>query len=317
MAVPLLLASFAIGLAAQNPPSTTPPPSPRHDSLARELILDEVVAVGPSAIPLRVTLTEGTVYRLEAQPGSADIVVRSVRQPSLPPLFLMPLVGGGPPGASQASAFLLVPRSTQEYRIDVTVTGTDPVRLRVWTDPREMSRYARMRQATAHLPMAGLSVRAAYYGAFVRPGPAQATASAFGVETCFGVVPRGAWASGPIGGCVLALGVYSRPDSAGKLLLIATEPRLELGAPGATLEKSLVLTIGLGTAFSVPRHTKMDYLALGLGLEAATRVVGLGRHWYIEAEAGVARFQQLGAGLEPTGRASLVPHLALGLQLRF
>jgi len=61
----------------------------------------------------------------------------------------------------------------------------------------------------------------------------------------------------------------------------------------------------------------MDYLALGLGFQIATGIPGLGRHWHVEAEGGLARLQELGGGLEPKGPANIVPHLGLGLQLRF
>ncbi len=324
--IALALAAFAQGLAAQNPPAAAPSSQPQRDTMARELILNEVYAPGPSAMPLRVTLNEGTVYRVEVQPGSADISIRSARRLTLPPLYLVPLEGGGPMGASLTSAFLFVPRATEEYRIDVTAYGGEPVQIKIWTDPREMSRWARMRRATKGLPMAGLGLRAVYFGAFVRPHaagyispePPQGTASALGVEACVAVVPRGAWVTGPIGGCVLSLGTYSRPDSSGRFLLIATEPRFELSAPGAAIQTSAVLTVGVGTEISLPQQLeRMDYLALGLGLDVATEIPGLGRHWWAEAEGGLARMQELGSGLEPKGQASIVPHLGLGLQLRF
>ncbi len=324
-----LLLATATTAAAQNPPS--PPPSPdttqpttaRRDTLARALVLDEMFAVGPSALVPRVALEEGVVYRVELQPAAAIITVRSARRPSQPPLFLVPLEGGGPVGASQTAAFLVVPRSTEEYRFDVAVEGTEPVRVRVWTDPREMSRYARMRQATKDLPMAGLGIRAVYMGPFVRPnqkvpnpGVPRGTASAAGVEVCLAAVPRGAWVSGPVGGCVLAVGGFARPDSAGGLWYIGTEPRYELTAPGAGVEQSVVLTVGIATTFGTAGSSKRtDYIALALGYHVATRA--LGRHLYVEAEGDLARMQELGAGLEPTGPASLVPRLGAGLQLRF
>jgi len=320
-----ILVSTAATAAAQNPPTTPParPDTARRDPLARELVLDEMFAVGPSALAPRIVLQGGVVYRVEVQPAQGEMSVRSVRHPSLPPLFMVPLEGGGPVGGSQIAAFLLVPRSTEEYRIDVVAEGTEPIRVRIWTDPKEMSRYARMREATRGIPTAGVSVRAVYMGAFVRPdlkspvpGVSRATASAMGTEVCFGVVPRGAWISGRFGGCVLALGGFTRPDSAGGLWFIGTEPRYELTAPGAAIEQSLVLTVGIATTFGTAGSSRRtDYLALALGYHVATRL--LGRRLYGEAEADLARMQDLGGGLEPTGTASLVPRLATGLQLRF
>jgi hypothetical protein len=313
----LACAASAQALAAQNPPPGTPPPPPQHDSMARELLLDEMFPVGVSSIAPRVTLNEGIVYRVEIQPGSAQVSIRSVRQPSMPPLFMVPLEGGGPPGANQTAAFLIIPRSTEDYRIDVTDFGTEAVRLRVWTDPREMSRYARMRAATKGLPTAGLSVRAVYLGAFVRPHPSDfvgsaGTASATGVEACLAVVPRGEWFSGPVGGCVLSVAHFVRPDTVGAMWFIATQPGFALNRAGATLEESIVATIGIGTTTS---RQRMDYLGLGLALQVATPV--LGRHLWLEAEAGLMRMQQLASGPEALGPANIVPHAGLGLQLRF
>jgi hypothetical protein len=214
------------------------------------------------------------------------------------------------------------PRSTEEYRIDIQYTTDQPVRLRIWTDPEEMSRWARMRERTANLPAAGFGVRAVYLGPFVRastavgvyPPPPQGTASATGIEGCLAVVPRGEWLSGPEGGCVLAVGRFTRSAGAGGMWLISTEPDYQVSAPGAALEQSVVLSAGIGTTVG-PGAGSTDYLALGLGYNVATRA--LGRHVYVEAQVGITRMQELGAGLEPMGKASLVPDLGAGLQLRF
>lgn len=314
--ISLALAASAQRLAAQNPPPAATPAAAR-DSMAREQILNEIIPVGATFAP-RVTLIEGTVYRVEIQPASATFSVRSARRPSLPPLFLIPLGGGGPPGVSQTAAFLLVPRSTEEYRFDVAAYGTEPVRLRVETDPREMARYTRMREATKNLSPAGLSLRAVYLGAFIRPQRSDlldqaGSASATGVEACFALVPRGAWSFGRLGGCALSIARYQRPDPAGGMWFVGTEPAYVLSRPGATIETSIVATLGIGAA--TPPFN-MDYLDLGLGFQVATGIPGLGRHWHAEAEAGFARLQELGNGLEPKGRANIVPHLGLGLQFR-
>ena len=312
----LALAACASGVAAQNPP--TVPPAPPRDSLAREQIYNDIIPPRAAFAP-RIPLVEGQVYRVEIQPATATVAVRSAGRPTLPPLFMVPLAGGGG-GASETAAFLIVPRATEEYRFDVTVHGTEPVRLRVETDPREMSRYARMREATKDLPAAGVGLRAVYLGAFVRPrltsGASAGMASAYGVEGCLAVVPSGAWLSGPIGGCVLAIGRLVRPDSAGGLWVLSLEPRYQFSAKDAPLQQSVVLTLSIATSVGQAAGTlKTDYVAFGLSYHVATRWIG--RHVFVEAEAGLARLQVLGDGIEPLGRASIVPHLAAGLQLRY
>lgn len=325
--VAVLLAT-ASAVAAQNPPSPEPtPPAIPHetvtrDTLARVLVLDEMFAVGPSALAPRVVLEEGQVYRVEIQPAAALFTVRSARRPSLPPLFLVPLEGGGPVGATQTAAFLMVPRASEEYRFALAAVGTEPVRLRVWTDPREMSRYARMRAATRGIPSAGFSVRAVYVGPFVRPNlspgssGARGNASASGVEACFGVVPRGPWSSGALGGCVLAVGRLQRPDSAGALWYIGTEPKIELTERGAAVELSLTLTVGMASSDDIEKGaSSTDYVFYALGGQMETRLVG--RHWYVEAEADLASARESDGFLSGTGKGRFVPRFGAGMQYRF
>ncbi len=290
------------------------------DTLAPQLLDEEMLAPNSAIVP-RIVLHKGTVYRIETQPAQ-QVAVRYSRLPSQPPLFMLPLGGGGP-NPSGSGSVLVVPRSTEEYRIDVSYTTDQPVRLEVWTDPEEMSRWARMREKTRGLPAAGLDLRAVYLGPFIGPqvSPYSTTtsrgmASAAGVEACLAVAPRGAWVSGRVGGCVLAVSRLSRPGSAGGLWFLTTQPRYELSSPGAAIEQSVVLTAGIGTTVSLPIGSgSTDYVELGLGYLAATPL--LGRHLWAEAQAGVSRMQELGGGFDPMGRASLVPDLALGVQFRF
>jgi len=317
LAAGLLLAAFA---RAQSPPPAVAPhartDTTPQDTLAPHLLYDETLPPNTTIVP-RVTLQAGMVYRIETQPGEAVSVSYS-RQPAAEPLLLVPLGGGGPT-SSGSQSFLVVPRVTAEYRLDIQWTQTDPVRLTIWTDPKEMSRWARMRAATAGQPAAGVSVRAVYYGPFVRPGPefnasagGRGTADAAGVQVCLAVVPRGEWISGPVGGCVLAVSRLFRPDSAGSMWLLSTEPRLMLSSPQAAIEHSVFVTAGIGTTVGAG---STDYVILGLGYDLAVRA--LGPHLWFEAQAGVMRMQQLGSGFNPLGKASIVPRLGGGLQLRF
>jgi hypothetical protein len=317
----LACAVSAQALAAQNPPPAAPPSQPQHDSMARELLLDEMFPVGTSTITPRVTLSEGVVYRVEIQPASAQVTIRSVRQPSQPPLFMVPLEGGGAPGANQTAAFLVIPRSSEDYRFDVTDFGPEAVRLRVWTDPREMSRYARMRQATKGRPAAGLSLRAVYMGPFVRPRSSfsppspRGNAAASGLEACFGVVAHGTWSSGRLGGCVIAVGHLQRPDAAGALWYIGTEPEIELSPSGSVVEQAVTLTIAVASSDDLPvQSLSTDYVVFGVGYRVATRLAGRLR---VEAEAGVASVHESDGFLSGVGKPQVVPRLAAGLQLRF
>lgn len=306
-------------LAAHAAVAQNPPPAPARDTLTPELIFNDVFTTN-AAIPGSVVLSEGVVYRVEIQPNAASVSFRVRRHPTLPPLLMVALSGEA--AESQTAYYLIVPRASDEYRIDVTAQGDEPVRVRIWSDPREMSRYARMRAATGGLPTAGLGLRFAYLGPFQTPpryvgAPAPENTSALGAELCLGVVPRGAWSYGSIGGCVLQIGYYSRPPH-GNMLFFSVAPHVEVTAPRAPTQISATAQVGLGTTLSVSQSSggSVTYLILGLGLDAATPVPETSRHLWLDAELSLVRIQQV-KGYTPAGGANIVPRLATGVQFRF
>jgi hypothetical protein len=78
--IALALAASAQDLAAQNPPSAAPATPPR-DSMAREQIYNDIIPPGAAFAP-RVPLVEGTVYRVEIQPATATLSIRSAGRPT-------------------------------------------------------------------------------------------------------------------------------------------------------------------------------------------------------------------------------------------
>jgi len=262
--------------AAQNPPSPRPPVTParpdsaRRDSLARQLVLDEMFPAGNSAMAPRAVLTEGVVYRLEIQPAEALVSVTSVRHPSLPPLFLVPVEGGGPVGENQTAAFLLVPRSTDEYRLTAQVTGNEPVRLRVWTDPKEMARYTRIRAEGFRLPTLAAAVHVMYLSrfrdAYASPfdtlyGYTTEPQAAVGLKGCLAVVPNGRLLPDRLGGCALAL-TFWRRGAGRNFYSIGIEPEVVvIRRPSSELSLSPQLAFG-NTTGGAPRAA---YVFIGAG----------------------------------------------------
>jgi hypothetical protein len=316
--IPLALAASAHSLAAQNPPAAPSPPPPR-DSLAREQVFDDVFPVGTSALAPRVTLNERTVYRVEIQPATATVRIRAARRPSLPPLFMVPLEGGGPPGAGQTAAFLVVPRSTEEYRIDVANYGTEPVRLRVETDPREGSRWARIHTEGFRLPVLAAAVRAMYLTRFrdVNSTPLDSLygytttpRSAVGLKTCLAVVPNGRILPDRVGGCALAL-TFWRRGSGRNFFTLGIEPEVVVSrAAGAEVALSPQLAFG-NTTGGAPRAS---YVFLGLGVRYArelTRKPALG----FQAEANLLDIRSLPASLNPARASAVAVSLGAGLVL--
>ncbi len=205
------LAAAPVTVAAQNPP-----PAARPDTLAPRLLFNEVFEVGTS-IPPRVELSDGVVYRIEVQPGTATLNIRSVRHPSLPPLLMVPLVSAG--AATETEAYLIVPRSTDEYRLDVVGGPNEPVRIEIWTDPKEMSRWSRIRTEGFRAPVLALSLRPEVmlpfrdaYGSAQDSAVGYHTAAqgAYGVEACLAVIPNGRVLPDRLGGCAVTFGLWYR-----------------------------------------------------------------------------------------------------------
>ncbi len=205
------LATAVRAAAAQNP---APAAAPR-DTLTPQLLFNDVFEPG-GAIPARVELAKDVVYRVEVNPGSATVTIRNLRSAALPPLLMIPLVSAG--AASGAAAYLVVPRADGEYRLDV-VTGGEPVRLQIWTDPGEMARYTRIRAEGFRAPALAVSLRPEvilpFRDANGSPldsvlGYHTAAQGAYGAEACLAVVPNGRVLPDRLGGCALTFGLWYR-----------------------------------------------------------------------------------------------------------
>ena len=156
----LLVACAALITVARAAAAQDRPPA---DTIGPRLLFNEVFPVN-SAIPGYVVLSEGVVYRVELEPGSATLSIRVARRPTLPPAFLVPISREALPQGS--SAYLMVPRASEEYRLDVTALGDEPVRVRIWSDPRESARWARIRAGGFGAPALGAALHAVYLAVF-------------------------------------------------------------------------------------------------------------------------------------------------------
>jgi hypothetical protein len=287
--------------------------------MAREQILNEIIPEGATFAP-RATLTKGIVYRVEIQPASADVSVRSARRPSLPPLFMIPLEGGGAAeGASQTAAFLVVPSSTEEYRFDVRAYGGEPVRIRVETDPREMARWTRIRSEGFRLPVLAAAARLMYLttfrDAYSSPldslyGYGTTPRSAVGLKTCLAVVPNGRVLPDRFGGCALALTLWRRA-SGRNFYTLGLEPEVVVRrTPVSEISISPQVAFG-NTTGGAPRAS---YVLLGLGARYArvlTHKPALG----FQAEATVLNVRSMPATVNPTRVSAIALSLGAGLVL--
>jgi len=304
-----LLAAAALLLSAAAAPAQD---APLPSDSAREILND--VFIGQPAPGAFVVLSEGIVYRIEVEPAAASVSVRLARRPGMGPLFLVPL--GGDAGAAGGAAYLMVPRLSGEYRLDVTTTGDEPVRVRIRVDPKENARWARMREETRDQRPAGISLRAVWFGPFrsmqrSEYDPAR-NASAGGMEACLAVLPHGAWLKNAFGGCVLSLTLLHRSRTDGSVVLIGTAPRVELwrSTGGATV--ALGLQVGLGQTTSGTGLAVDYFLAGGAGL-VTFPLPATGHRLYGEVELGVDVVQGTVGSHDRISRD--VPRLAAGLQL--
>ncbi len=282
------------------------PGAAQGDTTARRIVFNEVFP-GPQAF---VVLEEGSAYLVEVEPNQAVVTIRFARQPGRPPQVLTPLTDRTT--AAQGITYLLIVRQTAEYRVEAFETGRDPVRVRIVYDPQETARWVRMRGATAHLPRAGFSVRATYlspFGVPTLPNDSQRTADAFGWQLCLGVVARGAWTGGALGGCALALESYDR-GPAGRMLALGVAPHIVTSEPSSRTEVSVAFSGWVATTTGVREET---YWMFGLGLGVTRPVIGervrldlLGGFRVVATDApGYAK------------SSSWIPlHAAAGLQLR-
>jgi hypothetical protein len=312
------LAALPAVLTAQRPPAAPARDTVARDTLAPELIFNDIFA-GASTLAPRVLLTKHVVYRVEVQPASANLSIRAVRQPSLPPMFLVPLEGGGAPGASQTAAFLVVPPSTQEYRIDVTATGGEPVRLRVWRDPKESARFSRIRAEGFRAPILAVSLRAMYLTSFrdayssaldTQFGYFTTPQSALGVKGCLAVVPNGRVLPDRLGGCAIAV-TFWRRASGRNFFTVGIEPELVVRR-GPTWEVSVSPQLAFGnTTGGAP---KTSYVLLGAGARytvAFARTPTLG----FLTEASLVNVRSLPSSLDPRRVSALALSLGAGFIL--
>ena len=308
--VVIAFAATATGLAAQSPPSAPAAAvAAKPDSFARVQIMDEVFPEGTSAIRPRVTLERGMVYRVEIQPAVATVNIRSARHPSLPPLFLTPLEGGGPPGRarrSSTSSCHAAPRNTKS-RSPTTAwsryaSGSRPIpgRCRAGADAAGLEGPARRRfQPARRVPRrlhgSGQLQSGSGHGqrhrrrGLLRRRPTRP------------VVQRAA------GGCVLDIARLWRSGSAGQIWYLGTEPGWVVAASGA----GRAIGRGLGGDCDLRGEHGLHARGLGRqGLRAAAR-----RHLWVGAQAGFASMHVITYGYG--GETHLVPRIAADLQARF
>ena len=306
--------ALAVVLAAvATPPAHAQSPTP-SDNASRQVFND--VFLGQPAPPAFVVLSEGLVYRVEVEPATAQLSVRVARRSSLPPLFLVPLSDAS--GAAGGAAYLLVPRASAEYRLDVATDGDEPVRVRIFADSTENARWERMREASRDQRPAGISLRAVYFGAF-RSAPRTAgdsnpTAAGMGFEACLALLPHSAWLKQAYGGCVVSVTLVQRGLTAGNVVFVATAPRVELLRSRAGVALSAVLHIGLGQT-TTGTSSSLHFFMVGASAVAGFPVPWTARHLVAEWELG---FSAIEGSTDPRdARTHLVPRVSAGFQYAF
>jgi hypothetical protein len=271
------------------------------------------VFVGQGSPPVFLVLAEGTAYRVEVEPADAIVAIRPRHSPRQRPLVMSPIEGSAADAAAMR-AFLVVPRETEEYRVDVAVYADHPVRVRIIYDPRESSRWLRIAAESRGRPPAGLAARLVWVPqlraspVFSPSGTESKLVSGAGVEACLAVVPRGGWLKGPVGGCVLSVTRLWLGDETGAFL-IGASPRLLL-RDGRTTVLSLAAYAAMGS--SISGGNEATYYVGALGLHVSRNFGRLSA----EVEPTVAYLRStFESQVEPT--ADFSPRIAAGLVLSF
>jgi hypothetical protein len=312
-------ALIAAALVAVSPSAVAqnPPPAPVRDSAIPQLIYNEVFAPG-ALLPGFVTLSDGVVYRVEVQPARAVVSFRVRTHATLPPLLMVPLSGEAAGG--ETASYLIVPRASDEYRVDVTALGDEPVRVRIWIDPKESSRFARIRTEGFRVPTIALAVRAVYLATFrdafsssqdAAFGFHTAPESAVGIEGCLAVLPNGRILPDRVGGCAITFAQWSRP-SGRTFYTVGIAPELVVRRTGAT---ALSLSPHLAFGSTNGGRPTAQYVLIGLGGRytapfAFSPAVGY------QLEATVVDIRSLPAALDTRRVSALTLRLAAGLMLK-
>ena len=286
------------------------------DSVGPRLLFSEVFSAN-SAIPGYVVLSEGVVYRIELEPGAATLSIRVARRPALPPALLIPISNEALPQGS--SAYLMVPRSSAEYRLDVTALDNEPVRVRIWSDPRESARWSRIRAEGFRAPMLGAALHAVYLAVFrdaygspndLLNGYHTAPRAAYGLEGCLRVVPNGRVLPARVGGCAVTLGFWFR-DAGRDFYTIGIAPEIVVVRAGP---RTLALSPQMAFGRSTGGKPTADYVFLALGVRYTlpiSRRPMLG--W--EIEGAVVNVRSLPATLVHRRVSTLTLRLGAGLKL--
>ena len=289
---------------------------PPADTTGPRILFNEVFPVN-SVMPGYVVLSEGVVYRIELEPGSATLSIRAARRPTLPPMFLVPISNEALPQGS--SAYLMVPRSSEEYRLDVTALGDEPVRVRIWSDPRESARWARIRAEGFRAPALGAALHAVYMAAFrdayASPydwmaGYHISPQAAHGLEGCLRVVPNGRVLPARVGGCALTLGLWFR-DAGRDFYTVGIAPEIVVARAGM---RTLALSPQMSFGHSIGGKPTADYVFLALGVRYSFPLVRrpvLG--W--EIEAAVVNARSLPGAWDPRRVSTVTLRLGAGLKL--
>jgi hypothetical protein len=303
---------FARALVAQNPPT-----APARDTLVPELIFDDVFTPG-NAIPSYVVLDEGVVYRVEIQPAEASVSLRVRRHPTLPPLFMVPLSREA--AESQTGAYLVVPRASDEYRMDVTILGDEPVRVRIWRDPKESSRFARIRAEGFRPPPLAFALRAVYLASFrdayssrfdAAGGYHTGPQDAYGFEACLAVVPNGRILPDRVGGCALAFALWFR--GAGRdFYTVGIAPEVVVRRSGT---RGLSVSPQLYFGNTRGGRPTAEYVMVGAG---ARYTVSLPRYQALgyELEATILNVRSLSAAPDPRRVSTITLRLGAGFVLK-
>ncbi len=307
------LAALASAAAAQNPPAAPP----ARDTTAPQLIFNDVFAPG-EALPAFVTLGEAVVYRIEIQPAAARVNIRVRGRPSLPPLLMVPLSGEA--ADQETASYLIVPRSSADYQIDVAAAGDEPVRVRIWTDPKEGSRYARIHAEGFRVPILAAAVEAVYLASFRDAysssadsvfGYHTAPESAYGIEGCLAVLPNGKLLPDRVGGCAVVAALWHR-GSGRSFYTIGIAPEYVVRRRATS---ALAVSPQLAFGNTTGGKPTAQYTFIGLGVRY-TASLGLNAASGYQLEAAIVNVRSLPAALDPRRVSTFTLRIGAGLTLK-
>ena len=263
VAVLFAAVQFPIGALAQQPAAAS--------ATTRTVVFSDMMAANA---PAYIALERNVAYRVEVVPSAAILIETRMAGPA--PLALRPMAEEA--GTQGGDSYIVVPTVSGDYRVEVYNT-TDPVHVRIESDPRETALLAG--RATSSVAMLTVGAQAVVMSGLQTehfssvPGAPSVTSEAtIGEEVCLGLAVGRTPGMPKLGGCAFTAGEY-RQSGGGYVEMFGVAPSWLLRTYAHRVEVSASGISTFGRAVGGTYRTEVLYMVVGGGLDIGVPLPGL------------------------------------------